>query len=77
MRHHSKEVGELLGTWEGRTPFCNNSQPSPTSWMSAQASGGASSISTACGLVWRKDTSCGASRDHPRRQTVRWWVTVV
>ncbi|MPC46714.1 hypothetical protein E2C01_040440 [Portunus trituberculatus] len=37
----------------------------------SQASSGASSRSAACGLsLWRKD-ACGASRDHPRRRTMR------
>ncbi|MPC47342.1 hypothetical protein E2C01_041084 [Portunus trituberculatus] len=44
MRHHSEETGELLGTWEGRTPFCNDSQLSPTCWTLAQAGGGASPV---------------------------------
>ncbi|MPC76492.1 hypothetical protein E2C01_070907 [Portunus trituberculatus] len=47
--------------------FYNDSRPSSTSWAMAQVGGHALSTSTACRLLWRKATSRGASRDHPRR----------
>ncbi|MPD03044.1 hypothetical protein E2C01_098661 [Portunus trituberculatus] len=43
--------------------------------MLAQVGGRALSTLTTCGLLWRKDTSRGASRYHYRRQTVRWGAT--
>ncbi|MPC87748.1 hypothetical protein E2C01_082621 [Portunus trituberculatus] len=60
---------ELLAMWKGHTPLHNDSQPSPTSWTLSQAGSGTSSTLAVCGLPWRKDISCGASRDHPCRRT--------